>query len=155
MLFRISSVTPTQPQWAVSPRWQTSCAMCCCQKTHRRVRKRKWQSCCTMTFQEWRSTTRMNQALKSSPRSIRNFVLCFYQLTTRREGGAEKEHSLTNAKLSASGMVTAWKNDHYVQGFAPTLKFLQSPVLCRCYISPLDETKLRSLACKKKSIYFF
>ena len=58
-----------------------------------------------------------------------------------QERGWRRERALaTKAEFSTSGMVTTWRNNHYVQGFAPTLTFLWNQILCRLYQIPSDGT---------------
>ena len=46
-----------------------------------------------------------------------------------------------------SSVVTKWIGGHYMLGFVPALRFLQSQILCRLYKSPLDETINQSPSC--------
>ena len=57
-----------------------------------------------------------------------------------RQGYKVRALTLKRPSEAPSSMVTKWIGDHYVPGFAPTQRLLQSQITCRLYTSPLDET---------------
>ena len=69
-------------------------------------------------------------------------VWALIRRSRRGVSGAEKEHSLSKARVKHYG---AWspngRDDRHVLGFAPALRLLSSQIMSRLYKCPSDESR--------------